>query len=154
MSNAGELLDRIEGNFTHAVIAFLDADGYPMSVATGFSIVPERGVVVLEAVAGDEASPPLDREVNVVFSHIRPQPGVGYDERRYISMWGRLEPSEDRMVFSPSRVQHWDEQDMSFFEFSERGVTQARQYMENASREQGRAIRPKLSPGWLFLRAT
>src|SRR6266496_1044230 len=111
MSNAGELLDRIEGNFTHAVIAFLDADGYPMSVATGFSIVPERGVVVLEAVAGDEASPPLDREVNVVFSHIRPQPGVGYDERRYISLWGQLRPVDGHLELTPMRVQHWDEQE-------------------------------------------
>ena len=34
--------------------------------------------------------PPQDREVNVVFSHIRPQPGSGYDERRYVQLWGPL----------------------------------------------------------------
>jgi len=115
MSAPSELLSRIEGNFTHAVIAFLDVDGYPMSVATGFTIVPERGVVVLDAVAGDEASPPLDREVNVVFSHIRPQPGVGYDERRYISLWGKLHKTDSHLELVPERTQHWDEQEMSFF---------------------------------------
>src|SRR5439155_5090903 len=47
-----ELLRRLEGNFSHAVIAFVDPQGYPMSVATGFSAQPERGVVVLDAVAG------------------------------------------------------------------------------------------------------
>ncbi len=43
---------------------------------------------------------------------------------------------------------------MSFFEFSERGVPQARRYFEQVSTEQGRGIGPKLSFGWLFLRAT
>src|SRR5439155_17878084 len=94
------LLGRLEGNFTHALVAFVDPKGYPLSVATGFDVDLERGVVMLDRIAGDDVAPPRGREVNVVFSHIRPQPGVGYDERRYISMWGRLEPSEDRMVFS------------------------------------------------------
>ena len=113
MTAPAELLGRIEGNFTHAVIAFLDHEGYPMSVATGFTIVPERGVVVLDAVAGAEASPPLDQEVNVVFSHIRPQPGVGYDERRYISLWGMLHKTDGHFELVPERTQHWDEQEMS-----------------------------------------
>jgi 1,4-dihydroxy-2-naphthoate octaprenyltransferase len=43
---------------------------------------------------------------------------------------------------------------MSFFEYSERGVPQAHKYLERVSREQGRRIKPKLAPGWLFLRAT
>jgi 1,4-dihydroxy-2-naphthoate polyprenyltransferase len=154
MTAPTELLGRIEGNFTHAVIAFLDHEGYPMSVATGFTIVPERGVVVLDAVAGLEASPPLDQEVNVVFSHIRPQPGVGYDERRYISLWGTLHKTDGHLELVPERTQHWDEQEMSFFEFSERGVPQARRYMDRLSAETGTSVRPRLATGWLFLRAT
>ena len=58
-----------------------------MSVASEFQVDPEREVVVLQAVAGD-VQPPEDERVNVVFSHIRPQPGIGYDERRYVSLWG------------------------------------------------------------------
>jgi 1,4-dihydroxy-2-naphthoate octaprenyltransferase len=154
MNSPAELLNRIEGNFTHAVIAFLDRDGYPMSVATRFVIAADRGVVVLDTVAGEDASPPLGREVNVVFSHIRPQPGVGYDERRYISLWGTLHRTNGHLELVPERAQHWDEQEMSFFEFSERGVPQANRYMDRLSRETGTRVRPRLAPGWLFLRAT
>jgi 1,4-dihydroxy-2-naphthoate octaprenyltransferase len=154
VSVAPELLEKLEGRYTHAVVAFLDDDGYPMSVATAFSIQPGRDAVVLDAVAGDRVSPPEDREVNVVFSHIRPQPGQGYDERRYVSLWGRLHRTDGHMEFVPERVQHWDEQEMPFFEFSERGVPQALRYMDKLSEETGRQVKPRLSPGWLFLRAT
>jgi 1,4-dihydroxy-2-naphthoate octaprenyltransferase len=43
---------------------------------------------------------------------------------------------------------------MTFFEYSERGVPQAHRYLEQVSAETGRQVRPKLSFGWLFLRAT
>jgi 1,4-dihydroxy-2-naphthoate octaprenyltransferase len=153
MKPTPELMGGLEERFRHAVIAFVDADGYPMSVASEFRVDPERGVVVLRAVAG-EAQPPADEQVNVVFSHIRPQPGIGYDERRYVSLWGALRRSEDGLEFTPDRVQGWDEQDMSFFEYSERGVPQAHRYLEQVSAETGREVRPKLAFGWLFLRAT
>ncbi|HCO03238.1 MAG TPA: hypothetical protein DIT48_07740, partial [Actinobacteria bacterium] len=84
------LLDGLGHNYTHAIVAFLDQGGYPLSVATGFEVDLNRGVVTLDAVAGAEVAPPLGPEVNLVFSHIRPQPGVGYDERRYVSLWGTL----------------------------------------------------------------
>ena len=34
------------------------------------------------------------------FSHIRPQPGIGYDERRYVSLWGRLQRRDGRLVLA------------------------------------------------------
>ena len=148
-----ELIAGLEERFAHAVIAYVDAEGYPMSVASGFRVDPERGVVFLEAVAG-EAQPPVEERVNVVFSHIRPQPGIGYDERRYVSLWGALRRGDGGFEFSPEQVQHWDEQEMSFFEYSERGVPQAHRYLEQVSAETGREVRPKLAFGWLFLRAT
>jgi 1,4-dihydroxy-2-naphthoate polyprenyltransferase len=148
-----ELIGGLQERFSHAVIAYVGADGYPMSVATGFRVDEARGVVVLDAVAGD-VQPPPDERVNVVFSHIRPQPGIGYDERRYVSLWGPLRPVEGGIEFAPDRVQHWDEQEMSFFEYSERGVPQAHRYLERVSAETGQEVRPKLAFGWLFLRAT
>jgi len=154
MSGSTELLESLEGNYTHAVIAFIDEEGYPLSVATGFSAAPQRGGVILDAVAGDQVRPPEGHEVNVVFSHIRPQPGIGYDERRYVSLWGRLHRTNGQLELVPERVQHWDEQEMSFFEFSERGVPQAHRYMDRLSEEAGRIIKPSLPAGWLFLRAT
>jgi 1,4-dihydroxy-2-naphthoate polyprenyltransferase len=149
-----ELLAGLPERFAHAVIAFVDGDGYPLSVATGFRVDSDRGVVVLDGVAGEEVQPPEDEQVNVVFSHIRPQPGVGYDQRRYVSLWGELRRSNGSLELTPSRAQHWDESEMTFFEFSERGVPQARRYFEQVSAETGRNVRPKLSFGWLFLRAT
>jgi 1,4-dihydroxy-2-naphthoate octaprenyltransferase len=148
-----DLLGGLRARFAHAVIAFVDADGYPMSIATEFEVDEDRGVVRLQAVAG-EKQPPVDEAVNVVFSHIRPQPGIGYDERRYVSLWGPLRRVDGALEFAPDRVQHWDEQEMSFFEYSERGVPQAHRYLEQVSVETGRPVRPKLSFGWLFLRAT
>ncbi len=151
---AERLLGSLRENYSHAVIAFIDRYGYPLSVATSFEVRPDEGVVVLDLVSGEEVAPPMDREVNVVFSHIRPQPGQGYDERRYVSLWGTLHPTDGKLELRPVRVQHWNEQEMSFFEFSERGVPQAQRYMERVSREQGRPVKPKLPAGWLFLRAT
>jgi 1,4-dihydroxy-2-naphthoate octaprenyltransferase len=148
-----ELMSGLEERFAHAVIAYVDADGYPMSIATEFQVDQDRGVVVLQAVAG-EKQPPADEAVNVVFSHIRPQPGIGYDERRYVSLWGPLRRTDSGLEFTPDRVQHWDEQEMTFFEYSERGVPQAHRYLERVSAETGRTVRPKLAFGWLFLRAT
>jgi 1,4-dihydroxy-2-naphthoate octaprenyltransferase len=149
-----EVLATLGERFEHAVLVFVDDDGYPVSVATDFEIDPDRGVVKLRAVAGDVVQPPEDEQVNVVFSHIRPQPGIGYDERRYVSLWGNLDREDGELVLTPERELRWDEEEMSFFEFSERGVPQARRYFEALSEQAGRPVRPKLAPGWLFLRAT
>jgi 1,4-dihydroxy-2-naphthoate polyprenyltransferase len=148
-----EMIEGLEERFGHAVIAYVDEDGYPMSVATEFKVDTQRGAVVLDAVAG-RAQPPPDERVNLVFSHIRPQPGIGYDERRYVSLWGPIRATDGGYEFTPEQVQHWDEEEMPFFEYSERSVPQARRYLEQVSAETGRTVRPKLSFGWLFLRAT
>ena len=154
MKPTPELLARLPERFSHAIIAFVDDDGYPVSVATGFRPDPERGIVALDAVAGEEVQPPEGEQVNVVFSHIRPQPGVGYDERRYVSLWGVLRRENGTLELRPDRAQGWDEEEMSFFELSERGVPQAHRYLERLSAERGEDVRPRLSFGWLFLRAT
>ena len=155
MKPSRELLAGLADRFEHAVIVFVDGEGYPLSVATDFRADPDHGVVALRAVGGEEMQPPLEEQVNVVFSHIRPQPGIGYDERRYVSLWGTLQRSSgDELVLTPERVLGWDEEEVPFFEFSERSVPQARRYYEQVSAETGREVRPKLSFGWLFLRAT
>ena len=153
MTVATKLIESLTERYSHAVVAFLDDDGYPMSVATGFAV--DGSTITLDHVAEGPGAPPLGREVNVVFSHIRPQPGQGYDERRYVSLWGTLAARADgRLLLEPTSVQHWDEQEMTFFEYSERGVPQAHRYMARLSEETGRPVRPKLAAGWLFLRAT
>jgi 1,4-dihydroxy-2-naphthoate octaprenyltransferase len=159
MVEGTKLLQSLEGRYGHALVVFIDDAGYPLSVATDFTSLPGAGVVLLDPIMGEGVAPPLGREVNVVFSHIRPQPGQGYDERRYVSLWGSLRRVDsreagDRLAFNPARVQHWDEEEMPFFEYSERGVPQAHRYLDQLSAQTGKIVRPRLSPGWLFLRAT
>ena len=122
-----------------------------MAVAAAFRHDAERGVVELDEF---HPAPAEGSQVNVVFSHIRPQPGSGYDERRYVQLWGPLMRSGSGYEVLPERTQGWDEEDLPFFEYAERGVPRAMRYMDALSRETGRAVRPRLAPGWLFLRAT
>ena len=67
-ASLGELNDRFE----HAIVVSVGDDGYPLSVATDFWADARAGEIQLGAV---EPAPPMDHEVALVFSHIRPQPG-------------------------------------------------------------------------------
>jgi 1,4-dihydroxy-2-naphthoate octaprenyltransferase len=147
-------LARLAG-YPFVVVSWVDDRGYPMSVATEFSVDRARGAVLLRAAAGKAAAIPSDRAVNVLGSHIRPTPGQGYDERRYLQLWGRATRAGDAPVtFTPTRSWGWDESEIPFFEYSERSVPQSRRYLARLSEEKGRTIRPRLSRGWLFLRTT
>jgi 1,4-dihydroxy-2-naphthoate octaprenyltransferase len=145
------LPDRLSERFSHAVVTYLDDEGRPMAVAAGFRLDADRGTVVI---AEFHPAPPEGAEVNVVFSHIRPQPGSGYDERRYVQFWGPLRRVRDGFEVRLVRTQGWDEEDLPFFEYAERGVPRAMRYMRELSEQTGRTVRPKLAAGWLFLRAT
>ena len=97
--------------------SWIDDDGYPDSVATAFETDVDRGTVRARPPAGMPI--PTDREVSVIGSHIRPQPGIGYDERRYLQLWGRIATAA---TFTPTRAWGWDEAEVPFFEYSERSV--------------------------------
>jgi 1,4-dihydroxy-2-naphthoate octaprenyltransferase len=147
------VLGDIETRFAHAVLVFTDADGYPMSVATEFVVDADRGVLLLDPPAGQEVTPPPGAEVNVIVSHVRPMES-GYDERRYVQMWGKLERDGARLALRPTSSQSWDETKVPFFQYSEMTVPQAHGYLEELGRERGRPVRPRLSFGWLALRTT
>jgi 1,4-dihydroxy-2-naphthoate octaprenyltransferase len=140
-------LERL-ARYPHVVVSWVDDDGYPTSVATAFEADPHAGTVTLPAPAGMPI--PADRDLSVMGSHIHPQPGIGYDERRYLQLWGRLVGA----TFTPTRAWGWDEAEVPFFEYSERSVPQSRRYLARLSEEKGRTIRPRLSPFWLALRTT
>jgi 1,4-dihydroxy-2-naphthoate octaprenyltransferase len=148
------LLREIDAGYEHAVIVFLGPDGYPVSVAADYRVDVRRGVVSLVAPAGEGVAPPEDREVSVVLSHIRPLPEQGYDERRYVTLWGRVQRSDGRLEFTAERAASWDEQKVPFFQYSEVTVPQAHRYLRDLSTERGRKVKPRLAFGWLFLRAT
>jgi 1,4-dihydroxy-2-naphthoate polyprenyltransferase len=145
---SGEDFARLSA-YPYVVVSWIDDAGYPVSVATTFEVDAARESIRLAPAAG-MAFPP-DRELSVMGSHIRPQPGVGYDERRYLQFWGR---SADGSTLAPTRVWGWDESEVPFFEYSERSVPQSRRYLAQLSAEKGRTIRPRLSPFWLTLRTT
>ena len=140
-------LERL-ATYPYVVVSWVDDSGYPTSVATSFDADPAAGTVRIGSPAGMPI--PTDREISLTGSHIRPQPGIGYDERRYLQLWGR----SDGTTFTPSRAWGWDETEVPFFEYSERSVPQSRRYLAALSVEKGRTIRPRLSPFWLALRTT
>jgi 1,4-dihydroxy-2-naphthoate polyprenyltransferase len=141
--------------YPFVVVSWVDDLGYPMSVATDFSVDTTRMVVSLRATAGEQAAIPADRPINVLGSHIHPTPGQGYEERRYLQLWGSAGLGQDGSItFTPTRVWGWDESEIPFFEYSERSVPQSRRYLAQLSEEKGRTIRPRLSLGWLLLRTT
>ena len=84
--------------YPHVVVCWIDDDGYPVQTRRPVRADAGRGEVRI----GPTGLPlPDDREVNVVASHIRPQPGNGYDQRRYISLWGRLHRDGERWSCGP-----------------------------------------------------
>jgi 1,4-dihydroxy-2-naphthoate octaprenyltransferase len=141
-------LERL-ATYPHVVVSWVDDDGYPTSVATAFEVDAVACTVRVQAPAGLPI--PTDRELSVMGSHIHPQPGIGYDERRYLQLWGRLDAGG---LLTPVRAWGWDEAEVPFFEYSERSVPQSRRYLAKLSEEKGRTIRPRLSPFWLALRTT
>ena len=153
MAVAERELREIETGYSHAVLVFTGDDGYPISVATGYRVDVPRGVMVLDDPVGKEVQPPEGAQVNVIVSHIHPQE-TGYDERRYVQLWGALAREGERLTFRPTHSQSWDETKLPFFQYSEVTVPQAHDYLNALGRERGRPVRPKLSFGWLALRTT
>ena len=137
--------------YPHIVATWIDDDGYPLQTPATFTVNDARSVVHVHA---GGMTLPEDREVNIIASHIRPQPGTGYDERRYVTLRGRIAHDDGAPVFTPDRAWGWDEAEVPFFEYSERNNAQARRYMAAMSEEQGRAVKPRLSKTWTVLLST
>jgi 1,4-dihydroxy-2-naphthoate octaprenyltransferase len=140
-----DALTRVQ-TYPHAVLSYVGADGYPVNIAAAFTATA-AGIVEVGPL-GPDLRPVADQEVELTFSHIRPQPGVGYDERRYINLWGRALPTGDGVRVAVRRATGWDEADTPFFEYAERGVAEGRTYLDDVG------ARPRLSRWWTFFLAT
>ena len=152
-------LDAHEGlaklaTYPFQILTFVAPDGYPVSVAVQATIDPGAGTAGFVAPAG--LSIPAESEVSLTGSHIRPQPGYGYDERRHVTIWGRAASSADgaSLTFVAARAWGWDEAEVPFFEYSERSLGQSKRYFDAMSVERGTPVKPRLSFGWLALRTT
>jgi 1,4-dihydroxy-2-naphthoate octaprenyltransferase len=140
--------------YPYQILTFVDPDGYPVSVAVAASIDAAAGTATFPAPAG--ISTPPDADISLTGSHIRPQPGYGYDERRHVTVWGRATTSPDGRTVSlaAARAWGWDEAEVPFFEYSERSTGQSKKYFDALSVERGTPVKPRLSFGWLALRTT
>lgn len=140
------------------IASWVDDTGYPVSVAVVASVDPHGRVATFEVPAGLVV--PTNRAVSLTGSHIRPQPGYGYDERRHVTVWGPVAPgirpdTMKRVVTLTGRsAWGWDESEVPFFEYSERSVPRSRRYFDALSAERGTPVKPRLSLGSLVLRTT
>jgi 1,4-dihydroxy-2-naphthoate octaprenyltransferase len=141
-------------SYPFQILTWVDADGYPVSVAVQASIDPGAGRASFSAPAG--LAVPVDADVSLTGSHIRPQPGYGYDERRHVTVWGRAAEGADgsHLTLAAAKAWGWDEAEVPFFEYSERSLGQSRKYFDALSVERGTPVKPRLSFGWLALRTT
>jgi 1,4-dihydroxy-2-naphthoate polyprenyltransferase len=147
----GEGLRRLR-EYPFQVLTWIDASGYPMSVAVNAAVDAAAGTAAVEVPAA--LAVPDGAEVSLTGSHIRPQPGYGYDERRHVTVWGGVARSNGSLIIAASSAWGWDESEVPFFEYSERSIGQSRRYFDALSAERGTPVRPQLSRGWLALRAT
>jgi 1,4-dihydroxy-2-naphthoate polyprenyltransferase len=139
--------------YPYAIASWVGADGYPVNVAVGATIDVADGTATFAWPAGLPG--PAGEHVSLTGSHIRPQPGYGYDERRHVTVWGTMSlDAAGRVALLAERAWGWDEAEVPFFEYSERSVGRARRYFDALSAERGTPVRPRLSFGWLTLRAT
>ncbi|HUF53680.1 MAG TPA: prenyltransferase [Dehalococcoidia bacterium] len=143
-----KMLQRLS-TYAHVVVSWVDDDGYPAQTPADFMVEGEELRIHQTGLAI-----PTDRTLNIIASHIRPQPGYGYDQRRYISIWGRGEAVEDGMRIAIERHWGWDEDITPFPEYVERSNPQAHRYLAELSAQRGVGIKPRLSPIWTFLLAT
>jgi 1,4-dihydroxy-2-naphthoate octaprenyltransferase len=139
--------------YPYVILTWVDADGYPFSAAVTATIDAAGGTAGFAAPAG--MAVPLEAVISLTGSHIRPQPGYGYDERRHVTVWGRAAAADgDQLTFTAASAWGWDEAELPFFEYSERSIGQSRRYFDALSAERGTPVKPRLSLGWLVLRTT
>jgi len=138
--------------FGHAVLVVHGSDGYPLSVATDFSV--DDSVITLGEVSTGRGSLPPQTDARLVFSRIRPRPGYGYDHRAYVELGGTLRTGGPRWTFAPASARGWGEEQLPFLELCERALPQARRYLALLGRERGQRVRPRMSLGWRFFLAT
>jgi 1,4-dihydroxy-2-naphthoate polyprenyltransferase len=138
--------------YPHQILTWVDDAGYPVSVAVDARINASERLARFEAPAGLVV--PTDREVSLTGSHIRPQPGYGYDERRHVTVWGPATASGSTISLEGRTAWGWDEAEVPFFEYSERSVGKSRKYFDALSVERGTPVKPSLSLGFLTLRTT
>jgi len=130
--------------YSDAALTFIDNDGYPYSFPVQCEFDFQKGTVTFAKPKGlDDVG---KGEVELIFNHITPLPVGGYTDRRYIVLWGRVEPDGEKLQLRPAKVFTWDEKEVPFFQYSEMKVSKGRSYLDELMQK------PWLSTPWLIVR--
>src|SRR5688500_17698661 len=92
--------------YPYQIPAWGDDAGYAGSVAVEADGDPTRLTATFAPPAGLMA--PADRPVSLTGSHIHPQPGYGYDERRHVTVWGRATSTDQGVTLAGTTAWGWD----------------------------------------------
>jgi 1,4-dihydroxy-2-naphthoate octaprenyltransferase len=139
--------------YRHGVLSWVADDGYPMNVDLEIEVKPIEGTVRFSEPPGFHIAP--GTQVAITAGGIDVLLDGGFDGRRHVTLWGTvLARPRGRFALTPDRVWAWDAGDLPLPAAYERGLPKARRYFNALSVERGVLVRPKLSTGWLFFRAT
>jgi 1,4-dihydroxy-2-naphthoate polyprenyltransferase len=138
--------------YPHLIATWIDETGYPVSVAVEAQLDMTANTARFDAPAG--LTIPTTGVISLTGSHIRPQPGYGYDERRHVTVWGAAQLTGESVTLWGRAAWGWDEAEVPFFEYSERSLGKSRKYFDALSAERGTPVKPHLSLGFLTLRTT
>ena len=140
-------------SFPRAVLSWVEDDGYPVNVDVDIEVRLDEGIVRFSEPAGFHVKP--GSVVAITGSHVRALPEGGFDQRRHVTLWGEaLVRPRGRFALSPYRAWSWGEADLPMPAAYERSLPKARRYYRALSEERGEPVRPKLSKGMIFIRAT
>ncbi len=123
--------DRL-ARFRYAIISLVGKDGYPWSTATDFEITGDKKILLKKPVT---QFPLAGRKVSVLFNHISAIPTGGYNERRYMLIWGKLNEQDGKLKLNPESLTEWDEKILPFPELCARAAPQGQKYLESLNRQ-------------------
>ena len=139
--------------YPRAVLSWIAEDGYPMNVDVEIEVKPAESAVRFDEPPGFHIA--AGTPVAITESHVRPLPDGGFDERRYVTVWGSVSARpRNRYAVVPDRVWAWGEDDQPLAASYVRRLPQARRYFEAVSVGHSVAIRPRLSGRLALFRAT
>jgi 1,4-dihydroxy-2-naphthoate octaprenyltransferase len=130
--------------YSDAALTFIDDDGYPYSIPIKCEFDLKTETVTFQKPKSLVTVAP--REAELIFNYITPLPVGGYTDRRYVVLWGRLDPNGEKVTFLPTKGFTWDEKEVPFFQYSEMKVSKAREYLDELTQK------PWLSTPWLIIR--
>lgn len=118
-------LDRLT-SFRYGVVTWIDKEGFPFSVASDF-VLSENGEILLKK-PNVPVLLPRDK-VAVLFNHITGIPGVGYGDRRYMLVWGKVVEDKGFLKLYPEELSEWDEKIVPFDKLCAAAAPQGQKYL-------------------------